>query len=85
MLFVVVCTDVICYTIQEELQGKVTSEQTANSGASAILDAMESQEELAGDPTFLKQPGTLPHLPQTARYEKGCQCALDICRMLKCS
>lgn len=43
--------------MQEELQGKVSQEQQNNTGAAAILGAMEGQEELAGDPQHLKEPG----------------------------
>lgn len=42
---------------QEELQGKVLQEQLSNTGAAAILGTTDGQEELAGDPQHLKQPG----------------------------
>lgn len=50
--------------LQEELQGKVLQEQQNNTGAAAVLGMMEGQEELAGDPQQLKEPGTTYTLAQ---------------------
>ena len=41
----------------DELQNKVNQEQQDNTGASAILNAVELDSELAGDGEFLKEPG----------------------------
>ena len=44
---------------QEELQGKVSVEQQTYTGAAAVLGTMDGQEELAGDPQHLKEPGNV--------------------------
>ena len=41
----------------EELQNKANQEQQNNSGAAAILESIEVENELAGDGEFLKEPG----------------------------
>ncbi|XP_052793086.1 pericentriolar material 1 protein-like isoform X3 [Mya arenaria] len=40
----------------EELQCKLLNEEQANSVVAAMSEVMEGQEELAGDPQFLKEP-----------------------------
>ena len=42
---------------QEQLQYKVGQEQQNNTGAAAILNSVEIENELAGDGEFLKEPG----------------------------